>query len=298
MGRGPADPVWSGPGGWAVAGVGARWAGVGAAIAGLQKTHAGASAHHAYIAGTLGPLVDDGVLPPVGPGFTRFLQAETTMTFRTTFVEREMVESTADPYDSHPPLRERIAALGSADGAQREGDPRPAIELLEGADALEQALVAGNVARARIVPPAPIAWEDVPACWIKRWRATTTALAQTPLDLTIATIPVAVAELRALLTKVEDSHMAGAASEAALRDWATQVLGAAIACALIDRGFTVSPVIGDPTELRDADRIVQPFRELAQYLEGETTAEAWRETWASAGVADHRLAAAEEGAAT
>ena len=278
--------------------VAARVAGVGAAIAGLQKTHAGAIAHHAYLAGTLGPLVDDGVLPPVGPGFTRFLQTETMMTFRTSFVERELSEGTSDPYDSHPPLRDRIAALGSGDGDPRERDPRPAIELLHGADAFEQALVTGNVARARIAPPAQITWEDAPAYWIKRWRATTAALAQAPLDLSIAAVPVGVDELRALLTQVEDSHMANAASEEALRDWATEVLGAAIACALIDRGFTVAPVIGDATELRDGDRVVRPFRELARYLEGETSAEAWREIWAGAGVADHRFAPAESGAAT
>ncbi len=156
----------------------------------------------------------------------------------------------------------------------------------------------GNVARARITPPVQITWEDAPAYWIKRWRATTAALVQADLELTIAAISVAVDELRALLTKVEDSHMAGAASEQELRDWATQVFGAAIACALVDRDFRVAPVIGEATELRDGDRVVQPFRELARYLEGETSVEAWTEIWAGAGVADHRLAPAENGAAT
>lgn len=269
--------------------VSARVAGVGPAIAGLQRAHAGASAHEAYLVGLLAPLVDEGVLPPVGPGFSRFLEAEAMTTLQRALIAIEMSTGSSDPYDSHPPLRERIAALEAADRTTVARDPRPAIELLEGADALEQALLTRKVARVRIAPPAQIAWADAPTYWIKRWRTTSEVLAQADLELTIATIPLGVDELRALLTTVEDGHMARAASEAELRDWATHTLGAAIACALVDRGFTVSLVIGDPIELRDGDRTVQPFRELGRYLHGETSVEAWRDTWTAVGLVDHQL---------
>lgn len=107
--------------------VAARVAGVGPAIDGLMKTHAGAIAHQAYITSELAPLVDDGVLPPAGSGFTRFLQSETMAKVQTSLVDLELTKGTSDPYDSHPPLRERIAALQSSCGTSVECDSRPAI---------------------------------------------------------------------------------------------------------------------------------------------------------------------------
>ena len=62
-------------------GVAVRTEGAAAMIGGLQKTHAAALAHQLYLRNELAPLVDRGVLPPVGEGFSRFLGTAQTSPF-------------------------------------------------------------------------------------------------------------------------------------------------------------------------------------------------------------------------
>ena len=141
----------------------ARVAGPVAMAAGLRITHAAAPAFDAYWRSEVVPLLDMGVLPPVADGLARFLRAEPISTGLHEAVAAEIREGKGDPYDTHPPLRERLAALGAPSDGDGPGVPGPAaITLLREVPELERALLArigGSLAeRLRSLP-----WEEIAA---------------------------------------------------------------------------------------------------------------------------------------
>ncbi len=268
--------------------VAARCAGVAPLVAGLKKTHAGALAHQLYLRNELLPIVEDGRLPPVGEGFSRFMRTQLVTKILDDVVAGELAEGQGDPYDSHPPLRERIAALDRFDGAAHTYDDRPSIELVANADAIERALVTDKLDK----PVTPITWEEVNALWSARWRTTHDQVARNAGTLTIGGITRDPRALRSLCEDVEGPQTAAQIPDDSLRMWATSTLGSAICCVLIDQGFEVSGDVGAPVVATRGELTFEPLVELSRYFRGEMTLEDWRARWTDLGLADHRFARA------
>ena len=68
------------------------------------------------------------VLPPIGEGFSRFLGNDEMGKLLDGVVAAELAEGTQDPYDSHPPLRDRIAAAERLTGAPAPA-PAPPVSI-------------------------------------------------------------------------------------------------------------------------------------------------------------------------
>ena len=58
-------------------------------------------------------MLNSGYLPPLAAGFARFVQVESVSATMATAIQSEEAEGESNPYDTHPPLRERVAALNS-----------------------------------------------------------------------------------------------------------------------------------------------------------------------------------------
>src|SRR5262249_49225925 len=157
-------------------------------------THAAALAHHLYVQHELGPIIDQGRLPPPGEGFARFLRTASVAKLLDDAVESEIREGAGDPYDSHPPLRERIAALAGVADPEQPPDDRLSIELVANAERLETELLASMLAK----NVEPIAWSDTAHVWEQRWRALVGRLGKHVGTMTIATIPSSLAPLHDL----------------------------------------------------------------------------------------------------
>ena len=256
-------------------------------IEGLKKTHGGALAHELFLRNELQPIVDDGRLPPVGEGFSRFLRTPLVTKILDEVVAGELKEGAGDPYDSHPPLRERIAALEGVGHAATELDTRPAIELVTNADEIERALITSKLAR----PVTPVTWEDVSKLWIERWRKTAAQVARGAGSLTIATVPIDQRALRSLCEDVAGPQTAAQIPEQHIRRWAQEVLGVALCVMLIDAGFAIDTGVGAAVNAVRGEQSIEPIAELGKYLRAEMSAIEWRERWAGLGLADHRFAA-------
>lgn len=135
-----------------------------ALIDGLLRLHEAASAWDAYWWGRVVPLLRTGYLPPLAAGFGDFLRMPCVAESARESVARELETGTPHPYDSHPPLRVRIAALKPLDRPVRAADDLPALHLLERLPELERLLVAvvtvslpGSARKLK-----PIAWSAVP----------------------------------------------------------------------------------------------------------------------------------------
>ncbi|NVB77439.1 MAG: M48 family metalloprotease [Kofleriaceae bacterium] len=263
----------------------ARIAGPEQLVEGFKKTHGGSLAHQLFLSTELSPLVEDGRLPPVGEGFSKFLETPLAAKMLEDVVAGALEDTDHDPYDSHPPLRERVEALESVDWEAIEIDPRPAIVLVENAEAIEHRLVAASIAR----EVTPITWEEVGQWWIARWRMTAERVARSAGALTVATIPSAPHQLRRLCEAIEGTDTASKIPNERLTEWAQPVLGTALCVAMMNAGFTLETGIGEPVHARRDGLTLEPFVDMSRYLAGELSADDWRKLWADVGLADYRL---------
>lgn len=130
------------------------------------------------------PLLDAGFVAPVVEGFAHFRQARARVGAPTTSPAPR--RGWATHLDAHPPLPERLAALGDPPAP---GPAEPALALVDDLGELERAAIQGVLGRGRVVhvvdeegaptdaaPPGPrevrlrrVAWADVGArVWVPR----------------------------------------------------------------------------------------------------------------------------------
>lgn len=258
-----------------------------ALIEGLKKTHAASLAHPVYMRSEVAPLLSRGRLPAIGEGFTRFLSSERLARVLDEALAHELAEGSADPFDSHPPLRERIEAVSAIAGPTRPPDARGAIELLQGADALEAADLRARAGR-RLEP---IAWSDTAPVWTRIWRDELRETGKALAGLRVGDVPGELREIYPRVVRAIGEDRARDAGDDELRAWWGHVVGQALAVLLLEAGFTAITAPGEPDRLALGDETIEPLVEAGRHARGEETADAWRARWEARGLADRELVA-------
>src|SRR5581483_7647350 len=100
-------------------------------IDGLRTIHGTAIAWPSYWKSEVGPLLGEGKLVAISEGFTRFLRAPDVSTSIEKSLAVRLEKEKTEPYDTHPPLRDRISAAQNFSGCSPLQDSRPAIALLD-----------------------------------------------------------------------------------------------------------------------------------------------------------------------
>jgi len=141
----------------------------------LKVIHGAGMAFAPYWHMEVVPALQRGFRPPLADGFRHFVTAPDIATNVATALETEIADGKVDPYDTHPPLRERILALEAVpvgNGVTND-DASLAISLIDDVAALELALVDGIVRDEFRGKLAPLTWEDAganrPTCSGQRW---------------------------------------------------------------------------------------------------------------------------------
>ena len=80
-------------------------------VEGLRKIHGASLAWPVYWNAEVIPVLQQDCVPAVGDGFARFLAAPQIAVQVSHGIEQEILQGKTSPYDTHPPLRDRIAAL-------------------------------------------------------------------------------------------------------------------------------------------------------------------------------------------
>lgn len=264
----------------------------------LATLHGAGAAFGPFWSNEVVPVISRGFRPPLAEGFRRFIAAPHVEQGTATVLEHALRADTADPYDTHPPLRDRVAALGGvpATGA-RLARAVPAVSLLRDVGALETALVDTLIRDEFRGKLKPVAWEEAgEQVWVPIWREQT-ALRAAQLDgLTPSMLP------RYAANGAELAYMMGfvARSEAAApghAQLAHHTVGAALATALHERGFAVRALPAMSVELVRGDLVILPFETLGRLADKSLSAEDWRAQCDAAGIAELDLGAVAKAAA-
>ena len=264
----------------------ARISGTTTAIEALKAVHGAGMAFEPYWHSEVVPAIQKGFRPPLAEGFRQFVAAPPIASNVVQAIEKEIAEGKVDPYDTHPPLRDRIAALEAERPVSHRGDDRaPAISLLDNVSALEQALLDEMVIDDYRGKLAPLAWEEAgERIWVPLWHEQARANGEVLEGITPDMLPKFAEDLGGLAVRLKLVDDRGEADDAVTRHSA-HVLGTALAVALSDRGFAVRALPGHPVFFDRDGLSITPFQALGDLADGTLSAESWRSQIERAGIA-------------
>jgi heat shock protein HtpX len=267
-------------------------------VQGLRKIHGASMAWGPYWNSEVVPVLNQGCKPAIADGFSRFLAAPQIEVQVTKGIEREIAEGKTEPYDTHPPLRDRIAAIEKLDAEPGEKDAELAISLLEQPESTELQfleLANPNLAKNSL---RQVGWDEIGrTVTIPSWKAAVGEYAPMMQGITAGALPEVVKRLPQMGSKIRDPRgMLLTPQQRSQR--AGQLLGMALGLALLEKGWELEAQPGNFYLHRGAQRInVQAL--MDELVEGKASPEEWMKTCHELGIADLALALPiESGAAS
>jgi heat shock protein HtpX len=251
----------------------------------LKKICGAAHAFQPYFTSEYAPVLGAGYRTPLAEGFGRFIAAPSVAQAVMESIQREIAEGQADPYDTHPPLRERLEALKMQPAGDAGANGAPAISLLSNTDELETRLLSTAIAGADFRKCAPLRWEDIGMrIYLPGWMNNAREHAPELTGVTPAQLADVTKDLPAFGRKCFKKGIPPPAQQ--LAGLAVEVVGAALAVALYGKGFQFEVPLGEPIVFRRGDLEIKPFAVPATLYSGELAPDAWQAVAVQAGIAE------------
>jgi Zn-dependent protease with chaperone function len=256
---------------------------------GLCKVHKVALAFDYYWRSECAPVFNAGFLPPLADGFDEFIRAGHIADSMNRSLEAQLAEGKADPYDTHPPLRERIAAIARLPEGPAQSQELPAVSLLEDVSALERELLAQLAGADKAAQLEPIVWGEVGArVYIPLWTRLVRFNASRLKGLTPDSLSNVAANLKAFgKTLVDPSNETPDDENAAAL--ADAVAGAALALLLVGRGGELDVALGHEVMVNVGGTQVRPFGLLLALSNGTMPTHTWATRCVELGIAGLEL---------
>jgi heat shock protein HtpX len=255
-------------------------------IEGLKLSHGAALAFNAYWANEVAPVLRRGFYPPLAECFRHYLGSSRIAEAIAASLDRELAEGETDPYDTHPPLRKRIAAVQSLPDRETSGPDFPATSLLGDSEGLETHLIGAPSNEPTAQTLQSVAWEEVGwKIWAPAWEDYVGKYAKVLAGNTPYTLPELSQDLEAFSHRLREADGADLAPEERRRQ-ATATLGIALAAALTRNGWKLHVLPGKDAVCAYKEAIIKPFDIIPKLASGELTPEAWRELAVDCGITD------------
>lgn len=248
----------------------------------LTASHRAGVAYGGYWANEVAPLLNRGFRPPIARGFEQFLSVDRIVVALDDNVKTEMKNGKADPYDSHPPLHDRIRELRKLPPGPAGASTQPAVSLLRNLAALEVQLLHTITDNSAIVTSLrPIDWKDtVSQVYAPIWQKQVEANRKTLENATPPALAALAQSLPLLGKKMQLGEVPANERSAA----AGAVLGCALASALHREGWDCDGSPGRPISFSNGAVTIEPFSIVPKIARGEMSIDAWREQCRTAGI--------------
>lgn len=253
-----------------------------ALASGLRKIYAAGFAYNAYWDNEFLPALNAGYLPPYTRGFEYFMQKEGIQSAMAASVEEELAATVTSPYNTHPPLRERLKALEHYPAVRAINDT-PAITMLEEVSVLEKELfiaLGGDAGRAL----KPTNWGSIgEEVYLPIWSGMTDRYKASLAGVAIKDISDIAGVPGEFIRKIELQDKRQLPVESA-NIYARQILGAAVSVKLARQGWKISAMPGETIKLTNQEDEFEPFKAVNDLFEKNLTSLAWREMCQKAGI--------------
>ena len=270
----------------------ARVAGAAALQSGLRHVRSAAEAFGPYWQSEVAPVLEAGFRPPLAEGFSQFTARPKIASALAASIEEAMRESTTDPYDSHPPLAERIAAVEGIAGPSPVQDTRPAIALLSKLGQSEEELVAFVFGKG--VPALePLAWGEVGARVVQPgWESAVKEHAALLSTVTVDQLPAVARSLDDFAARIPGLDPAIPAERR--RGAALWLLTAALAMAAVRGGGRLRSLPGEPVMVTSSNGELDPMALVHSLADDKIAPGEWQSRMSELGIAGRRLADAPQ----
>jgi Zn-dependent protease with chaperone function len=250
-------------------------AGSRALIEGLQDIHRGAAAASAYW-GEFRQVIAAGYRPPIAEGFARFIAAGEIRDALGAQLTKDLAHPQARPFDSHPPLRERLVAAGRLPAGNEPQNDLPAISLIDDVAGLEGQLLQKLIPKQNVGSLKLAKWEDVGhTIFVPGWRKYVEEYAELLAGVTAGSLPEKVRDLSEMGSRIRDPRGMLLTREQRTQR-AADLLAAGFCLALISSGWELHAQPGEFYLQRGTEHL-QPFHILRELASAKLAGQAWLE---------------------
>ena len=249
-------------------------AGSAACIRGMRKVHASSMAWMPYWNSEVAPVLDQGCRPDIADGFARFLAAPEIAAQVARGVEREIVEGKAQPYDTHPPLRDRIAAIERLSIAAPEENLESALSLLGSPETAELQFLKFINPKLQEGSLRRVGWDVVgDMVTIPAWKSAVTGYGSLLQGITAESLPGVIARLPDFGKQIRDPKgMLLTPQQRTER--AGRLLATALALTLLDKGWQLETKPGQFYFCRNSEK-TNVFGLVDDLIAGRLSGDAW-----------------------
>jgi len=205
------------------------------------------------------------------------------------FVDKAVKEGKTNPYDTHPPLNARLAAIAKMKPVASPEDSNLAANILEAPCDTEQLFIESVNPNLPKGTMKQVSWDELgEKVTIPSWIGHVAKYSRFLQGETCETIPAALKKIPQIATAIENPRGRLLSPEQKSRQ-AFQLVGTAFGLALIRNGWRLNAQPASFFVCRGEERL-QIFDELRNLQQGKTTQEAWTSLCEKWGVAGASLA--------
>ncbi len=252
----------------------------------LRRVNEVAPLYERYVQSEYLPVLNQRVRPPLAGGFQLFLGSKAMRDVQVK-VGEEAMQAKGNPYDTHPPLSERLAAAAEVEqpGVQRAAGPL-AIELLRDVATLEGRLLSFLTGAAEVAGLPTQPWQQASVhALLANWRVFVAAKGTAFPDLRVRDFAAQAPVLESLALRIEPAIPARER-----RGAAASMLGVLLGSALHRAGWRIESSPGEPVVAAHGDVRIEPMNVAAALAEMKLSAAAWDATCREHGIGDLVLA--------
>lgn len=243
-------------------------------IDGLRTIHGAGRAWQPYWTHEVVPVLQNGSRPALGDGFACFVAAPRVAEQIARDLGKEILEGKGSPYDTHPPLRDRIAAAEGLPPASLPEDTRLASSLLEDRAAAELGFLKVLNPNLQLEKFRYVAWDEVAAeVTVPSWKKAAAEQSGAFTGYTVGTVSDAIGKLPQIGAGMRDPKGTLLSPEQRTAR-AGQLLAVALALALLANGWELHSQPG-VFHFQRGNEQLDPFVIVQQLMEGKLSREAW-----------------------
>ena len=260
-------------------------------IDGLRAINGAGPAWPTYWKTEVAPLLNDGAIPGIGDGFARFVASPAIAKQIDNILGQQLLKAKSDPYDTHPVLRDRIAAAAKLPSFTEQRETLKALSLLENVPQTELKFVQALSPRYATAALLQVTWDHLASSvTLPTWKRTLETYGKTLDGYTAARLPDAVGKLRDIGREMRDPKGTLLTPEQRLNR-AADLLGVALGLSLVNNGWQLHVQPGE-FDLKRGEDTLNPYLTIQGLLSGELTGEAWQTKCQQLQISDLPLASA------
>lgn len=255
----------------------------------LRRVTALTPAYSSYLHKDVAPVLEAGFLPPIAGGFDEFLRADGVAEASQRFVNIVETDGRTDPFDTHPSLRDRLAALSQAEDVCGSSAGEPARVLVGDVDKHARSLVEFAWGRETVEKLKPIHWNVVgETVFASHWRATAKHYSKWLGKFSADTVPSgqhAFIHIGSGLVRSDELNVNSGDRIAR----ATHLLAVGIGAVLLDQGWKAYTRPGMPVQFVRGSDTFEPVAGVRALADGSTTPDDWKAQCQALGIAGRPL---------